>query len=205
MGEWRRSFSKLYTFSGYADGSPENLTFTNDATKWFIVWQDGYANATFDAQGSDELYAAALSKLRGYGVRIALVLALTDWADRPSGMDNPQPTTIGLDCVRRACRIVDWFHDQWIQTLHVFKDNADLADDDAVWGWVMTRSESPGETTVRQMTHQGPPSMRGNTAAASAWLDSQVAAGRMTKHFLKSGPTGGRPMTVYRVTTVDVP
>jgi hypothetical protein len=195
--EYLSAVEKLYEVSADAAGEPVLLRFSDDAKGGFIPWHDQYGREHTAASKADPMYAAAVSKLRGYAVRIALVLTMTDWACSPSGLDNPQPTSIGVEAVQRACRIVDWFKAQWRDVLDMLSMDEGAASDEAMcWGFIMKKG---GTTTVRELTHDGPGVMRGRTDAARKWLDRQVDAGLMERCPRPTGPKGGRPTEEYRV------
>jgi hypothetical protein len=193
--DFRTSFKPLYTISPRQDGSPEVLDFDEGAVEYFQQWHNHYVDL-MDSE-PDGLYKAALSKLRGTPPRIAIMLTFADWACKPQGMNNPIPKMIGIDAVRRACRIVEWFREQWGKVCATL-DSAEsgVSDEAMCWGFIMKKG---GTTTVRELTHDGPGVMRGRTDAARKWLDRQVDAGLMERCPRPTGPKGGRPTEEYRV------
>ena len=197
VANYLHAFEKLYDVRSLADGNPAVLKFDEDAFMVYRPWHDKYANMAKAAGETEPLYAGALAKLRGYAVRIALVLTFTDWACRPSGMDNPQPTTIGADEVRRACQLVDWFHGQWrdlLDMLNVGDDDVDV--DGLCLAWFARKG---GVTTVRELTHEGPAPLRGQTQLVEEWLAQQVVRGVVERVPRQPGRTGGRPTDDYRL------
>ncbi|NLX21648.1 MAG: DUF3987 domain-containing protein [Phycisphaerae bacterium] len=168
---------------------PQYLPLHRDALPDFVPWHDALKREL--ASEEDEDLRAAIAKLKGTCIRIALVLACIEAAH------GERVVCIGRESIRRAIEIVDWLKHEARRVYAGLK--ADGAAEHPVVDWLRRRG---GAGAVRELVH-GLRAYRTNTPAAQAALDDLKARGMGDWVHLPSGPQGGSPSRVFRLKAAE--
>jgi hypothetical protein len=139
---------------------------------------------------------AAWAKLKGGAFRIALVLHLTEWAERGGGYFG----AIEPDTLRRAVRIAEWFGQEAERVYGMLSESDEDRETRRLVEWIDRggKNREPGTATVRDLT-RGPSEYRNNPEGAAKALDGLVAAGLAVWVHDDHGPKGGRPADRIRL------
>ncbi len=167
---------------------PQYLPVHRDALPDFITWHDALKRELHDIE--DEDLRAALSKLKGTCVRLALILACVEAAM------GERVTCIGREPVRRAILIADWLKNE---ARRIYMMMGKSAGDEVTHELVEWIRERGGEVTVRDLAYSGPRHFRGDNDAARKALDLLKLDGLGDWFSLSPGPRGGRSTQVFRL------
>jgi len=170
---------------------PQYLPVHRDALPSFVRWHDDLKHEL--AAVEDEDLRAALSKLKGGCIRLALVLACIDAAM------GEWVVCIGREPVRRAILIADWLKGEARRIYMMMGKSASDEITHELVTWVRQRG---GEVTVRDLAYSGPRRFRGEDAARKA-LDLLKLDGLGDWFSPSPGPRGGRPTRVFRLKSAE--
>ena len=163
---------------------PVVLPLTPEAS---AIWQAFYAEhqtRQFEAMGA---YAAALSKLEGYVLRLALIYHLMEQADDVLGDDT---APVSAEAMRQAVATVEWFIYETGRIYGRWARGDELTDAQRAFDWLDARG---GRGTLREMIRQG---IFDDAEQGDQALAELNGAGLLTIETTKrSGP--GRPGTEY--------
>jgi hypothetical protein len=148
---------------------------------------------------SDPAIRAAWAKLKGGAFRIALVLHLTEWAER----GERDFGAITPDTLRRAVRIAEWFGREAERVYGMLSESDGDGETRRLVEWIErgSKDREPGTTTVRDLT-RGPREFRDAddpTAKAENALGELVAAGIAEWVPQPPGARGGRATRSVRL------
>lgn len=127
---------------GYGGTVPVVLPLTPEAS---ATWQAFYADhqtRQFEATGA---YAAALSKLEGYVLRIALIYHLIAQADDGLGDDT---SPVSAEAMQHAVATVEWFIYETGRIYGIWARGGELTDAQRAFDWLDSRG---GRGTLRDM------------------------------------------------------
>ena len=187
---WRDLVDGLLDLEPAADNgdtvTPRYLPLTDEARAAFIAWHDALARRLADEP--DELLAAALSKLKGACVRLALILECAG-----AVAAGREPRCIGVRSVKAAAALADWFANEARRVYGLFGESDADRDQRRLVAWLERRG---GTATVRDLT-RGPREYRDPDRAEGA-LRELVAVG-LAEWVHDVGDLGGRPAARVRL------
>ncbi len=149
------------------------------------AWREFHDALADRGVAEDDLLAAALAKLRGGALRIALVLALARAAEERQADSLSE---VDLRAMKAGIALASWFANEAERVYATLQETEDERVESRVIEFI---ARSGGRVTARDLA-RGPRSCR-PPGAAEAILTSLVKAGRGSWENLPPGPNGGSP------------
>jgi len=152
----------------------EVVKLTDEAVQYFIDWQAGHAAA--NARGT---YGAALSKMPGQALRLALVFRMVKNAEAALQNETIPPEQITIEDLQAATTIAEWHIREFDRILTLFTPEDGTSKQDEIDGlvrWI----DKQGGATVRDVTRKVWV-WRNRNDEAKTMLDAAVSLGRLTR------------------------
>lgn len=135
---------------------------------------------------SDPGIRAAMAKLKGYLFRLALLLHLAEWAERP---EATEPGAIQPERIDRAIALADWFGGEAVRVYSLrFESEAD-AELRRVCEYIAGKG---GRLTPSELARGLKARYKGDAEAAEMDCQTLVDRGRAAWEDAPPGPSGGR-------------
>lgn len=173
--------------------APHFLVLTPAAKQIFVDWFLGWGERQDAARQGAE--AAALAKLEGYAARLALLHHVV--THKALGVDDLRG--VGEQSVQCGITLVEWFATEAKRIYGSLRETEDECDLRELAEWIQGRG---GETTPGSLRD----SCRGRYPTApdaEAALSELVETGCGHWIWLPSGPNGGRPTCVFRLSAPE--
>ena len=189
---WRKVVESMLDLSFDPERDPKSLPLDPAAREAFIAFHDANGAATYAAgEAGDSSVAAALSKLRGYAARFALVFELA----RAAEVGRAELVhTISAESMRAGIRVVAWFEGE-IRRIYAewssATPEAEARLDERIFDLLQDGPLSEGEVRDRLHRNWSSPEVR-------ASLGRLQRQGRVRYEGKQPpGPKGGRPREVW--------
>jgi hypothetical protein len=195
--ELARLVDRLYdlhpTVDDEGDPRPVVLGLTRDAK---VAWK-GYFNCHAEEQNelSGEL-SAAWSKLEEYAARLALVIHSARWAADDADLESPDE--VDAASMKAGIELAQWFKAEARRVYALLSESDDDREQRRLIEWIERKG---GSVTAREV-QQGHRQYR-TAQDAEAALEELVKAGCGQWHDAPPGPKGGRPSSVFRLSTAS--
>jgi len=193
---WRDLLAALLDWRPATDDSgspiPATVGVGSDARRVFIAWRD-LLGKDIDATDDDDL-RAALDKLRGIALRLALTLATCE----ASAAGGAVVVTPGV--MERACKLASWFGSEAARLYPLLASDEGgvdpaTADRRKLVAWIRQHGN---RCTARDLA-RGPRRFRDQPELAREALDALVKAGFGRWDYTQPGPAGGRATATFRL------
>ena len=136
---WARLLQSLRELESNEFGKPIDLTLSNEAKPVWVEWVNGIGKRIHQETGPIH---AALSKLKGYAARIALVIELAN---------NPKSTEVGEAAMLSGVGIARWFEHEYERGYTVLTEDEAQTERRELAEWI-DRQEG-GRTTLSKLEH----------------------------------------------------
>lgn len=192
LADWADALERLFQRPMTADAigghRPFYVRFTEQALREYGAWFDRHCDETLEADFASYL-RGPWAKMRGYCARFALVLDGLAWAYDPVGPELPPH--VGVNAVRRAIAVIDYFKAHARRCQHAIRGEAgDAPDARAVLEWARNR-ESPRFTAkeARDCFRRRFAARPTGLADSLSWLEQRRAVRKLAA---VPRPRGGR-------------
>jgi hypothetical protein len=176
------------------------LALTLEALDTYKRYHDRVARE--GARESDDLYAA-LAKLRGGALRVALVLALTRAAERGSVSDLAE---VDLEAMEAGIAIAEWFVHEARRVYAVLLPDGERSGDEHPEQRLLDAIRGRGRRiTAAELARSSLARYRGDTEAAERALRMLVSKGHGSWEDAGPGPDGGRPTQRFVLAGYETP
>jgi hypothetical protein len=169
---WTALLDEILALQADEDGTPIDLHMTAEAKVALVEYYNEHARR--EAKEGEPM-RATMSKLEATTARLALVIQLATY---------PQSTAVGVDAMKAAIVLSNWFEGQARRVYQGFEESEQEQDRRAALEWI---ADQGGKTTRRELTRLGPYRLR---PRAQEVLDDLEAAG-LVKLSRRSGQRGG--------------
>lgn len=176
------------------EAKPLVLPLSAEARECFKVFVNEHGEESNQLTGSS---AAAFSKLEGYALRLALVVALAQWASEPME-DGHGPLEVGAGAVRAGIELVRWAKHETLRVYQALRENPSQTETRRTLELIERRpgDHGPGTITVRELQQSR---HYRSAAEAKEHLNRLVGDGLGRWVDCPSGSKGGRPTQYFQV------
>lgn len=185
-----RMFDNLFDLSPKetADGlTPIDIPLSTEAVD---MWEDFHnAHALQQHRLADDNEAAAWAKLRGYALRLTLVIHLM----REAASEPIDPDVIDVTSLEMGLALEAWFREEMARIYDMLATSREQAMIDDLVAFIAGRG---GSVTTRDVQRDGPRFCRA-PGEPEQWLQDLEDLGLGRWDNPKPGPAGGRPSTVF--------
>jgi hypothetical protein len=209
---WHRAVQNLHAVTG-----PVRLELTSAAKQAWVDGLNSFARLLNDSPlAQDEEIQSFGGKCRVYAARLLIVLHAVDWAcgDEFSPRRTPQEVPVESGTVNRAWRLATHYLSTAYRVLQKIRPRrlparrAEAAEDDTerkallIMNTILRKKWHESEGFTRRDLHQELKDVKGFELSADLAepLDLLCSRGELEKLPKPTGPLGGRPTTLYRVT-----
>jgi hypothetical protein len=169
---------------------PRDIPLSSDAQKAFIDFVNEHGREQYNSTAGD--LAAVWSKLEATAARFAIIHHLV----RVASAEDIDPDAVGLESVGAAVELVRWFGSE---ARRIYAMLAESAEDQTRRELVEYIQRRGGEITTRDLLRAG----RYRTAQEAEAALADLARRHLGAwHPRPAGERGGRPTSVFRLTTV---
>jgi hypothetical protein len=173
---------------------PHVLQLAPEGKKAFVEWFDSWGekqDAALDAE------AAALAKLEGYALRLALLHGVVSHA----AVDADGLTPIGEASMRAGIRLAEWFADEAQRVYAILRES----EIERSRRELVELIERAGGTTTAKKLRDVCRARYATASDAQAALDELAVAGLGAWGEFFSGERGGRPTRLFRLASASAP
>ena len=195
--ELARLVDRLYglqpTVNDEGDLCPVVLELTRDAKAAWKEYYDRHADEQNDLSGD---LSAAWSKLEEYAARLALVIHFVRWAADDADLESPD----AVDAVSMKAGIIlaEWFKTETRRVYALLSESDKNREQRRLIEWI----ERKGGSVTGREVQQGHRQYR-TAQDAEAALNELAKAGCGQWRDAPTGPKGGRPSSVFRLSTLS--
>jgi hypothetical protein len=169
-------------------GDERELRLTPEAYERHRAYHDEIAR---EASAEDDDLFAALSKLRGGALRIALILALARAAERGQASDLKE---VDLEAMEGGIALAQWFANEARRVYAALAESPGEHRARVLLDWIESKG---GRVAPHELARSGPRQFRGSSEEAEKLLRGLVVAGLAFIVEHPPGPRGGRPGTEF--------
>jgi hypothetical protein len=173
------------------DPCPVVLGLTRDAKAAWKEYYNHHAEEQTDLTGE---LSAAWSKLEEYAARLALVIHCVRWAADDANLDTPD--AVDAASMKAGIELAQWFKAETRRVYALLSESDDDREQRRLIEWIERKG---GAVTAREV-------QQGHRQYCTA-QDAEAALGELAKagcgqwHDAPPGPKGGRPSSVFRLST----
>jgi hypothetical protein len=195
--ELARLVDRLYelqpTLDGDGEQSPVVVELSHDAK---AAWKDYYNQHAEEQNDLNGELSAAWSKLEEYAARLTLVIHFSRWAADDPGLENPD--VVDTESMEAGIELTQWFKAEAKRTYARLRESDGDRDQRRLSEWVQRRGGSATAREVQQGCREYSTAQEAEEA-----LEELSKAGCGNWHKVPSGPEGGRPTRVFRLSNTS--
>ena len=186
-----RLYDMQPTVNEEGDPLPVIVGMTPDAKAAFVDYVNRHGEEQTDLSGE---LSAAWSKLEEYAARLALVIHCARWA----ADDAESPDAVDAASMKAGIELAQWFKAEARRVYSLLSESDDDREQRRLIEWIERKG---GSVTAREV-QQGHRQYR-TAQDAEAALEELAKAGCGQWHDAPPGPKGGRPSSVFRLSTAS--